>query len=160
MIKKKKLIQFAALGRRKKAVARVILREHTGGDKLENQDERKDKEFDFATLSNISERMLVNKQPINQYFPFLPAVKNILFPLILTGTLEKYQLIATIRGGGVGAQSDALRLGIANALIIINEEKYRPILKEHGLLTTDARIKERKKYGLKKARKAPQFSKR
>jgi len=83
----------------------------------------------------------------------------IIEPLQLTGTENAYDIIASIEGGGLSGQAGALRHGISKALLDVNEE-YRGILKKAGFLTRDSRIKERKKYGLKKARKKPQFSKR
>jgi len=80
-------------------------------------------------------------------------------PLKLTNTENAYDIIADLSGGGISGQAGALRHGISKALLEINEE-YRPILKREGFLTRDSRVKERKKYGLKKARKKPQFSKR
>jgi len=134
-MKKFKVKQFLGLGRRKKAVARVWLREGTG-------------------------KIIVNKIPLSEYFPSQYVVDEILAPLKITANEEKFDIHAIIKGGGFGAQGDALKLGIAKAICAKDEATYRPLLKKEGLLTTDSRIKERKKYGLKKARKAPQFSKR
>ena len=80
-------------------------------------------------------------------------------PLVTTGTLGQVDIVATVKGGGVSGQAGALRHGIARALLLANED-YRPLLKKAGFLTRDPRMKERKKYGLKAARRAPQFSKR
>ena len=81
-------------------------------------------------------------------------------PLALTNTDAKFDVIATVNGGGTTGQAGALRHGISRALCVADEEAYRPVLKDAGFLTRDARMKERKKYGLKKARKSSQFSKR
>ena len=81
-------------------------------------------------------------------------------PLVATNTLDKYDVVAKVTGGGISGQAGAVRHGIARALLEANSTEYRPTLKAAGFLTRDSRMKERKKYGLKKARKAPQFSKR
>ena len=121
-------------GRRKRSVARVRVREGSG-------------------------TITVNKRPLEDYFPN-PTHRMILVePLELTETNEKYDVDATIHGGGMAGQAGALRLGIARALIGLDPE-LRPALKTAGFLRRDAREKESKKYGLKKARKAPQYSKR
>ena len=129
----KPLIQ--STGRRKEAVARVRLRPGTGV-------------------------ITCNGRPFEQYFPILTHRVVALEPLRLTQTAEVYDVDATLDGGGVSGQAGALRLGIARALNEIDTEAYRPALKKAGFLTRDPRAKERKKYGLKKARKAPQYSKR
>ncbi len=121
-------------GRRKAAVARVRLRPGQGA-------------------------ITVNKRPLDDYFPSATHRQIIAEPLRLTTTAESYDVDCTIHGGGIAGQAGALRLGIARALIEIDAE-LRGTLKKAGLLTRDAREKESKKYGLKKARKAPQYSKR
>jgi small subunit ribosomal protein S9 len=121
-------------GRRKAAVARVRLRPGEGA-------------------------ITVNKRPLDDYFPSATHRQIISEPLRLTTTTESYDVDCTIHGGGIAGQAGALRLGIARALIEIDAE-LRGALKKAGLLTRDAREKESKKYGLKKARKAPQYSKR
>jgi small subunit ribosomal protein S9 len=121
-------------GRRKAAVARVRLRPGEGA-------------------------ITVNKRPLDDYFPSATHRQIISEPLRLTTTTESYDVDCTIHGGGIAGQAGALRLGIARALIDIDAE-LRGALKKAGLLTRDAREKESKKYGLKKARKAPQYSKR
>jgi small subunit ribosomal protein S9 len=121
-------------GRRKAAVARVRLRPGEG-------------------------KITVNRRPVDEYFPSATHRQVITEPLRLTTTGESYDIDATIHGGGVAGQAGALRLGIARALIDVQED-LRASLKKAGLLTSDAREKESKKYGLKKARKAPQYSKR
>ena len=121
-------------GRRKEAVARVRIRPGAG---------------------NIR----INSRPIDDYFPSETHRMIVTEPLRLTNTAEVYDVDATIHGGGVSGQAGALRLGIARALDSLDGE-LRPQLKKAGFLTRDAREKESKKYGLKKARKAPQYSKR
>jgi small subunit ribosomal protein S9 len=128
----KPLVQ--STGRRKEAIARVRLRPGTG-------------------------QITINKRPIIEYFTMPTQRMIVTEPLRLTSTEEVYDVDATLDGGGVSGQAGALRLGIARALIELDPE-MRPPLKKAGLLTRDAREKESKKYGLKKARKAPQYSKR
>ena len=128
----KPLIQTT--GRRKEAVARVRLRPGTG-------------------------KILVNGREFERYFPTLAHQVVATEPLRLTQTAEVYDVDATLHGGGVSGQAGALRLGIARALVALDVES-RPSLKKAGLLTRDSRRVERKKYGLHKARKAPQYSKR
>ena len=128
----KPLVQ--STGRRKEAVARVRLRPGTG-------------------------QITINKRSINDYFPMPTQRMVVSEPLRLTSTEEVYDVDATLDGGGVTGQAGALRLGIARALCELDDE-LRPTLKKAGMLTRDAREKESKKYGLKKARKAPQYSKR
>ena len=122
------------VGRRKEAIVRVRLVPGSGQYKLNGR-----------TLENYFPNT-VHQQAINE--PFATLEK-----------LEQYDVIARLHGGGISGQAGALRLGIARALIMI-EPDDRPALKKEGFLTRDSRIKERKKYGLKKARKAPQYSKR
>ncbi len=121
-------------GRRKSAIARVRLRDGEG-------------------------RITVNGRDVAEYFPSDTHRMVLTEPLRATETLDRYDIDATMDGGGVSGQAGALRLGIARALIELDEE-LRPLLKRSGYLTRDAREKESKKYGLKKARKAPQYSKR
>ena len=128
----KPLVQ--ATGRRKEAVARVRIRTGTGV-------------------------ITINKRPFNDYFPNETHRMIVSEPLRVTSLAEVYDVDATLDGGGVSGQAGAMRLGIARGLIVLDEE-LRPQLKKGGFLTRDAREKERKKYGLKKARKAPQYSKR
>ena len=128
----KPLIQ--STGRRKEAVARVRLRPGTG-------------------------KIVINAKPMDQYFTILTHQQSATEPLRLTQTADVYDVDARLHGGGVSGQAGALRLGIARALVALDDE-MRPMLKKAGLLVRDAREKERRKYGLKKARKAPQYSKR
>ncbi len=121
-------------GRRKEAVARVRFRPGQG-------------------------TITVNRRSIESYFPSATHRMLATEPLRVTNNLEAYDIDATIDGGGTSGQAGALRLGIARSLCELDPE-LRPVLKRSGLLTRDARIKESKKYGLKKARKAPQYSKR
>ena len=134
MATKKEKISFYGTGRRKKSIARVRLVNGNGKITVNNKDI--DEAFGVETLKVI----------IRQ-------------PLVATNSLDKYDVIAKVTGGGMSGQAGAVRHGIARALLEANAE-YRPTLKSAGFLTRDARMKERKKYGLKKARKAPQFSKR
>ena len=131
---KKENIVFYGTGRRKNAVARVRIVEGTGKITINGKDI--DEFFGLETLKVIAKQ-----------------------PLTVTNTLTKYDVICSVYGGGVSGQAGAIRHGIARALNEANSE-YRPALKSNGFLTRDPRMKERKKYGLKKARKAPQFSKR
>jgi small subunit ribosomal protein S9 len=128
----KPLVQ--STGRRKEAVARVRIRPGTG-------------------------KITVNKRPIEDYFPSETHRMIVTEPLRLTTLNETYDVDATMDGGGVSGQAGALRLGIARGLVNLDEE-LRTTLQRAGFLTRDAREKESKKYGLKKARKAPQYSKR
>ena len=128
----KPLIQTT--GRRKESVARVRLRPGTG-------------------------KIVVNGRDFDEFFGVLTHRVIAKEPLRLTQTEEVYDVDASVIGGGISGQAGALRLGIARALIALDPE-MRPGLKKAGLLTRDAREKERRKYGLKKARKAPQYSKR
>jgi len=127
-------IEYYATGRRKTSTARVFLRPGTG-------------------------TITVNHREFNNYFPTETLRMNVRRPLVLTESIEKFDVLATVEGGGVNSQSGAVRLGIARALVDFNAE-LRKALKKDGLLTSDSRIKERKKYGLAGARKRFQFSKR
>ena len=133
MAKSEKVV-FLGTGRRKSSIARVRLVEGKG---------------------NIT----VNGKDINEYFGEETLRVIVKQPLTVTNTLSKYDVIAKVQGGGFSGQAGAVRHGIARALNEANAE-YRPVLKSNGFLTRDPRMKERKKYGLKKARKAPQFTKR
>ena len=104
-------------------------------------------------------KVVINGREFEHYFPILTHRQSATEALRLTQTADVYDVDATLDGGGVSGQAGALRLGIARALVALDEE-MRPSLKKAGLLTRDAREKERRKYGLKKARKAPQYSKR
>ena len=127
-------IYYYGTGRRKNAIARVRLTEGSGKITINGKDI--DEFFGMETLKVIARQ-----------------------PLTVTNTLSKYDVIAKVTGGGFTGQAGAIRHGIARALNEANTE-FRPALKQNGFLTRDPRMKERKKYGLKKARKAPQFSKR
>ena len=128
----KPLVQ--ATGRRKASVARVRLIDGSG-------------------------QVILNGRPLEDYFPTMASRLRVMEPLQITQTQGRYDVLATLEGGGQTGQADALRLGIARALIVLDEE-LRPVLKKAGLLTRDARVVERKKYGLRKARRAPQYTKR
>jgi small subunit ribosomal protein S9 len=121
-------------GRRKEAVARVWL--YPGSGEIE-----------------------VNGRSLEEYFPRESLRRQVLESLEAAGSVDRYRVVATLRGGGISGQAGALRHGIARALVDC-DETLRPVLKKAGLLRRDPRMKERKKYGLKKARKRPQFSKR
>ena len=101
----------------------------------------------------------INGREIDDYFGLETLKLIVRQPLVATGTVGKVDVEATVKGGGVSGQAGAIRHGIARALVVL-DENYRPTLKAAGLLTRDPRMKERKKYGLKAARRAPQFSKR
>ena len=122
-------------GRRKSSVARVHL------------------------FQNGTGAITINGRDIDDYFGLETLKMVVRQPLNATDTLGKVDIVATVEGGGVSGQAGALRHGISRALLLVNPE-FRPILKKAGFLTRDPRMKERKKYGLKAARRAPQFSKR
>ena len=114
-----------------------------------------------------SGKITVNGQDVNEYLPFEVLVMDLKQPLVLTKTENQYDIDVTVRGGGYSGQTGAIRLGIAKALLEADkntdptsETSFRRILKLEGMITRDPRVKERKKYGLRKARRAPQFSKR
>ena len=112
-----------------------------------------------VTLTNGTGKITVNGKDVKDYMPYETLVMDLIQPLELTDTLKKFDIEINVKGGGFSGQTGAIRLGIARALMLVNGEN-RPVLKTSGMITRDARIKERKKYGLKKARRAPQFSKR
>ena len=130
----KKLVQYLGTGRRKSSVARVYLR---------------------AGKGNIT----INGRTFEDYIPSAAIRLDVLQPLELTESTDKFDIIVNVFGGGLTGQAGAIRLGITRALMEVNPE-YRAVLKPAGLVTRDPRAKERKKYGLKKARKSSQFSKR
>ena len=127
--------QYCGTGRRKSSVARVRLVPGNG-------------------------KITINKRDIDEYFGLDTLKVIVRQPLTITNTLAKFDIIANVEGGGFTGQAGAIRHGVARALLKVDEEAYRPILKQAGFLTRDPRMKERKKYGLKAARRAPQFSKR
>ena len=131
---KKENVVFYGTGRRKSSIARVRLVEGNG-------------------------KITINGKDIDEFFGLETLKVIVRQPLTVTNTASKYDVICTVKGGGFTGQAGAIRHGIARALNEANQE-YRPALKSNGFLTRDPRMKERKKYGLKKARKAPQFSKR
>ena len=130
-----KKVQYLGTGRRKKAIARVRLLPGEG---------------------NIT----INKRTFEDYFPVDTMRMIVEQPLVLTATKDKFDVVVNVYGGGMTGQAGAIRHGIARALCVADTEAYRSALKKAGVLTRDPRAKERKKYGLHKARKAPQFSKR
>ena len=127
-------VQYNAVGRRKSSVARVYLTAGTG-------------------------IITINGRPFGDYIPVAALRLDVLQPLELTETTSKFDVYVNVNGGGVSGQAGAIRLGITRALMEVNPD-YRQTLKPAGLVTRDPRAKERKKYGLKAARRAPQFSKR
>jgi small subunit ribosomal protein S9 len=127
--------KFYGTGRRKSSVARVYLVPGSG---------------------NIT----INKRSLDEYFGLETLKVVVRQPLTATNTTDKFDVIVNVHGGGYTGQAGAVRHGISRALLEVDSEEYRPILKKEGFLTRDPRMKERKKYGLKAARRAPQFSKR
>ena len=128
------LVQYMATGRRKSSVARVRLVPGTG-------------------------KIMINDRNFVEYIPSAATRLDVLQPLSLTGTTTQYDIIVNVFGGGISGQAGAIRHGITRALIEVSSD-FRSVLKKAGLVTRDPRAKERKKYGLKKTRRAPQFSKR
>ena len=135
-------VQYYGTGRRKHSVARVRL---------------------VAGEGNI----IVNGRAVEEYFNYETLIRDVKQPLVLTNNESTFDITVVVRGGGYSGQTGAIRLAITKALLIYDEgtdasseTSYRRVLKEAGLVTRDPRVKERKKYGLKKARRAPQFSKR
>ena len=132
---------FTGTGRRKTSVARVRLIPGSG-------------------------KITVNGRDVNEYMPFDVLVMDLKQPLVVTNNENTFDVNAEVIGGGFSGQTGAIRLGITRALLVYdagnetNEDSYRKILKANGFITRDPRVKERKKYGLKGARRAPQFSKR
>ena len=127
-------VQYQATGRRKSSVARVRMVPGTG-------------------------KIVVNDRNFAEYIPSAAVRLDVLQPLTITETSTQYDVIVNVCGGGISGQAGAIRLGISRALLLVNPD-FRGPLKKAGLLTRDPRSTERKKYGLKKARRAPQFSKR
>ena len=134
MAKKTAAAKFYGTGRRKSSIARVYLVPGTG---------------------NIT----INKRSIDEYFGLETLKLIVRQPLVATETLDKYDVLVNVHGGGTTGQAGAIRHGISRALLKVDND-FRPTLKKAGFLTRDPRMKERKKYGLKAARRAPQFSKR
>ena len=127
-------VKYYGTGRRKKSIARVYLTPGTG-------------------------KITINKRDIDEYFGLETLKVVVRQPLVATETLEKFDVLVNVHGGGFTGQAGAIRHGIARSLLKADAE-FRPTLKKAGYLTRDPRMKERKKYGLKAARRAPQFSKR
>ena len=130
----KNTAKYYGTGRRKSSVARVYLVPGTG-------------------------KITINKRDIDEYLGLETLKVVVRQPFVATGTVDKFDVIVTVNGGGYTGQAGAIRHGISRALLEVDSE-YRPTLKAAGFLTRDPRMKERKKYGLKAARRAPQFSKR
>ena len=131
----KSATKYYGTGRRKSSVARVNLVPGKG-------------------------KITINKRDIDEYFGLETLKVIVRQPLVATDTLDKYDVIVNVRGGGTTGQAGAVRHGIARALLKVDSDEFRPTLKKAGFLTRDPRMKERKKYGLKAARRAPQFSTR
>ena len=131
----KKKVQLWGTGRRKKAIARV------------------------RVIPGREGNIVINKRSIDDYFGLETLKYIVRQPLVLTGNAEKYDVAVNVKGGGPSGQAGAIRHGVARALVKA-DETLRPALKAAGFMTRDPRMKERKKYGLHNARKAPQFSKR
>jgi small subunit ribosomal protein S9 len=127
---------YEGVGRRKTSTARVRL--HPGG----------------------TGRITVNEKPGEEYLTRFGGLSDVLGPLSVVGQERAYDVTVKVTGGGVAAQTEAIRLGVARALLKIDEEQFRPSLRQAGYLTRDPRVKERKKPGLKRARKAPTYTKR
>jgi small subunit ribosomal protein S9 len=127
-------VQYWGTGRRKEAVARVRLVPGDG-------------------------KIIINNRSFEDFFPNQTSRLIVQQPLVLSDTLGRFDVICRVHGGGVTGQAGAIQLGIARALVVANPD-MRPMLRRSGFLTRDPRMKERKKYGLHKARKAPQYSKR
>ena len=120
-----------------------------------------------VNLVNGTGKITVNGKDVREYFPYETLVMDLTQPLVMTNTAEMFDVEAEVKGGGFRGQAGAIRLGITRALLDYDkttskdsENSFRKTLKVAGMITRDARVKERKKYGLKKARRAPQFSKR
>jgi len=128
-------MQYQGTGRRKSSIARVRLVPGKG-------------------------EITINKKPLDEYFGMEIVKREVRRPFEVAGCEGKFDVIATVHGGGFTGQAGALRHGISRALCVVDKDSYRPALKAIGFLTRDPRMKERKKYGLKKARRASQFSKR
>ena len=132
---------ITATGRRKSAVAQVKMTSGTG-------------------------KIIINGRDVREFMPHETYVMDLMQPLVVTNNEKTFDITVTVKGGGYSGQTGAIRLGITRALLLAdagneaNEGSYRKILKAEGFITRDPRVKERKKYGLKKARRAPQFSKR
>lgn len=127
--------QFTGVGRRKTSVARVLLQPGVGN-------------------------VIINGKSMDEYLPRATLQMQATLPLRITNTLGAYNVLVKAEGGGVTGQAGALSHAIARALLRVDEETHRPVLRQAGLLTRDPRVKERKKPGLKRARKAPQYTKR
>ena len=134
MTKRKANLSYNGTGRRKSSVARVFMTPGSGN-------------------------IIVNGKTLEDYLPFATLIMEVRSPLVLTETLDQYDIKINVIGGGYSGQAGAMRHGISRALLEVSSD-FRPALKSAGFLTRDSRVKERKKYGLKKARIAPQFSKR
>ena len=134
----KKIVKyFVGLGRRKMAIAQIRLFNRQGKEKT----------------------FLVNEKPLEKYFPTIELQEIALSPLKLINSVEQFNLSVKVKGGGLAAQAEAVRHGIAKTLVLFNPD-FKKTLKKAGFLTRDSRMRERKKFGLKRARRAPQWQKR
>ena len=127
-------VMYQSVGRRKTAIAQVILTPGKGS-------------------------IIINGKKASDFFPYKTLVQDLSQPLVVTDSSDKFDVLVKVTGGGFNGQAGATRLGIARSLLKVSND-FKAILRQAGLLTRDSRIKERKKYGLKGARKAPQYSKR
>lgn len=127
-------VMYRGTGRRKRSVARVMMTPGTG-------------------------KFIINGRKFNEYIPNAATRLDVEQPLTLTDNIKSFDIVVNVFGGGISGQAGAIRLGLTRALLEVNKD-FRPVLKAAGLITRDPRVKERKKPGLKKARRAPQFSKR
>lgn len=143
---KKSLKYFESVGRRKTSTARV---------RLFPQGEKTPKESNLPT----GQAILINGKPLEKYFPIFEMQQIVLSPFQKMDMIGRFGVSVLVKGGGLNSQSEAIRHGIANALILFDPE-FRKTLKNTGFLTRDSRMRERKKFGLKRARRAPQWAKR
>ena len=133
---------YYGTGKRKTAIAKVRLYLNLGSG-------------DSGPVSQVQ----INGKPLEELFRWNPWQQIVMEPFRVTESSERFKVVVAIKGGGVSAQAQAIRHGISRALVVF-DETLRPVLRKHGLLTRDSRIKESKKYGLKRARRAPQYTKR
>ena len=133
---------YYGTGKRKSAIAKVRLYQNLSAGEA-------------ALVSQIQ----INGKPLDEALPWFPWRQTVQEPLKVTDCLDKFRVVVMVQGGGVSGQSDAIRHGISRALAVY-DETLKPVLRRHGLLTRDPRVKESKKYGLKRARRAPQYTKR
>jgi small subunit ribosomal protein S9 len=138
---KQEVLYYEGVGRRKTVVARVRLFPQKAG------------------TASSKDLVIINEKPLEKYFPLKEWQDLVLAPLVLMGCLNQFKVSVKVKGGGISAQAEAVRHGIARALVLFNPD-FRKKLKEVGYLKRDPRMRERKKFGLKRARRAPQWQKR